>query len=160
MASYTSYSTSSPPTIWGGLERKTREELIQIIESLRAQNDDLTLKIQKMASMSQGNNQDHDVRMPGSNFALQEKPAALLDLGSLGSNSIYFLQAADSSVGVATESTSETSSSQIRSMQSEKGPRTIRAPDVLFYKNLFKSNFVLDYDVDSPGFRYKLEVFP
>ena len=126
------------------LNSKSKDELILIIKELSEKNSDLTKRINVIEPTSVP---DNLLKTP-----IQEK--ALLDLGSLGSNSIHFLRAADNSMGVEVD----TSTAKIRQnyLNLERGLNAFKSPDVVFYKNLFKSNFVLDYDDDSPGFRAKL----
>ena len=136
------------------LESKSKEELIRVIENLLCENEILNAKLALYDRGSEISSPSLSpvtpLHSPHPQESTHEK--ALLDLGSLGSNSIQFLQAADSSVGVE----ADTSSAQVRNnyLQLERGANAFRAPDVMFYKSLFsKSNFILDYDADSPQFR-------
>ena len=122
-------SSRSPST----LEKKFKEDLIKIIQSLLEENNDLARKLQmakqdqllsaggttsrhqeqqrqeekRLQQERELQSRQHESPMPGSasvinhnNDVHDKSQAALLDLGSLGSNSLYFLKAADSSVGL------------------------------------------------------------
>ena len=207
-------STSEPTELISisSLGEKSKEELIGLVKDLSIENDNLKLKLATRVGDNLVNSGENDLNgsindknggdkgsrnfeTPPKNFAYtglqnsssqSQKTPALLDLGSLGSNSIYFLRAADSSVGVQQQNSSisgskankgnNMNSSDVNRSRDSRGgsnkqsPESDgssssqarrnylqRAPEVMFYKNLFKSNFILDYDFDSPSFRNKLE---
>ena len=196
------------------LGEKSKEELIALVKDLSIENDNLKLKLATRVGdnlvnsstgdngtsgkdVSKGDKGNNNFETPQKNFAFSglqnatsqsQKTPALLDLGSLGSNSIYFLRAADSSVGVQQQNSANSQSAKVNkgsgpnsgdvngnkdsrggtkaspgsdksssSSQAARRSYLQRAPDVMFYKNLFNSNFILDYDFDSPSFRNKLQ---
>lgn len=143
-----------------GLMEKSKEELVIMIKALQAQNEELGIKLSAF-QQDQFCSPTNSLKISESHLPLTHEKA-LLDLGSIGSSSIYFLQAADNSVlgGEGDVTSVSTSSAQVREnyLQLERGANAFKAPDVMFYKTLFsKDHCILDYDADSPLFRARLE---